>query len=85
MGVTVFSAAFGLLIFLVGLTFPILLSQLGLSVTFFIFVGFGILSILFVTKFLPETKGLTLEELEANFRNHGHSGVDVTSNNKTIS
>ncbi|WP_050180120.1 sugar porter family MFS transporter [Domibacillus robiginosus] len=57
--------------FLVGLSFPIMLSAVGLSGTFYIFVALGVLAIGFVAKFLPETKGLTLEQLEQKFRNHG--------------
>ncbi|MEM1504560.1 sugar porter family MFS transporter [Domibacillus sp. 8LH] len=56
--------------FLVGLSFPIMLSTVGLSGTFYIFVALGVLAIGFVAKFLPETKGLTLEQLEQKFRNH---------------
>lgn len=68
MGVTVF--CLWIANFFVGLGFPILLDQIGLSSTFYIFVGLGIVSITFVKKFLPETKGLTLEQLEQNFRNY---------------
>ncbi|WP_110954872.1 sugar porter family MFS transporter [Anaerosinus massiliensis] len=50
--------------FCVGLTFPILLESIGLSNTFFTFAFMSILSIWFVVKYLPETKGHTLEELE---------------------
>ncbi|MCF7619687.1 sugar porter family MFS transporter [Bacillus sonorensis] len=61
--------------FFVGLTFPILLESIGLSSTFYIFVGLGLVSITFVKKFLPETKGLTLEQLENNFRNYKSGNI----------
>ncbi|WP_394236911.1 sugar porter family MFS transporter [Niallia oryzisoli] len=71
MGVTVF--CLWIVNFLVGLSFPILLSAVGLSSTFFIFAVLGIAAITFVNKFLPETKGKTLEQLEAYFRDHKKS------------
>ncbi|GAB1808533.1 sugar porter family MFS transporter [Priestia megaterium] len=82
MGVTVF-CLWGIN-FLVGLTFPILLASIGLSTTFFVFVVFGIGAILFVKKFLPETKGLTLEELEQRFRSYDNEDADVMNDNKII-
>ncbi|MEC0279956.1 sugar porter family MFS transporter [Bacillus halotolerans] len=54
--------------FIIGFAFPIMLSSAGLSFTFFIFVALGILAIGFVYKFMPETRGRTLEELEEHFR-----------------
>lgn len=68
MGITVF--CLWIANFLVGLTFPILLAAIGLSTTFFVFVVLGIAAITFVKKALPETKGLTLEQIEENFRNY---------------
>ncbi|KMY48601.1 sugar porter family MFS transporter [Peribacillus loiseleuriae] len=56
--------------FFVGLFFPVLLGTIGLSTTFFVFAGLGVLSVLFVAKFLPETKDHSLEELEQYFRNY---------------
>lgn len=50
--------------FLIALLFPILLSYLGSSVTFMIFGICNICFILLITKFLPETKGKSLEEIE---------------------
>lgn len=41
---------------------------IGLSGTFFLFAMFGIVGIIFVAKFLPETRGLSLEQIEANFK-----------------
>ncbi len=73
MGLTVFFL--WIVNFIIGLLFPVLLGGLGLSTTFYIFVVLGILAILFVKKFLPETKGLTLEQVEHNFRNHGKQPV----------
>lgn len=66
MGVTVF--CLWIVNFLVGFTFPVLLANIGLSATFFIFVLLGIASVIFVKRFLPETNGLSLEQLEQNFR-----------------
>ncbi|MBG9819686.1 major facilitator transporter [Bacillus safensis] len=83
MGVSVF--CLWMVNFLIGLTFPILLAQIGLSMTFFVFVAFGVLSILFVVKCLPETKGLTLEELEMNFRKHDQTSIDITTDHQTLS
>jgi major inositol transporter-like SP family MFS transporter len=82
MGVTVF-CLWGIN-FLVGLTFPVLLASIGLSTTFFVFVVLGIGAILFVKKFLPETKGLTLEELEQRFRSYNNEDADVMNDNKII-
>lgn len=82
MGVTVF-CLWGIN-FLVGLTFPVLLASIGLSTTFFVFVVLGIGAILFVKKFLPETKGLTLEELEQSFRKYDTESSDVINDNKII-
>ncbi|MED3962542.1 sugar porter family MFS transporter [Niallia taxi] len=74
MGVTVF--CLWITNFLVGLLFPVLMAGIGLSTTFFVFVGLGILAILFVKKYLPETKGRTLEQLEEDFRNYGKDSTD---------
>jgi major inositol transporter-like SP family MFS transporter len=68
MGVSVF--CLWIVNFLIGLAFPVLLATVGLSTTFFIFVVLGLLAIAFVKKYLPETKGLTLEELEHYFRTY---------------
>lgn len=54
--------------FLVSLIFPVLLGHLGLSSTFIIFVVLNIIAIIFVKKYLPETKDKSLEEIEAHFK-----------------
>lgn len=54
--------------FCVQLLFPILMNGLGLSNTFYVFAVIGILSILFVKKIVPETKGLSIENIERKFR-----------------
>lgn len=57
--------------FVIGLLFPILLAGIGLAITFFVFVALGILAIGFIYKYMPETRGLTLEEVERNARIKG--------------
>ncbi|OAH12317.1 sugar porter family MFS transporter [Streptomyces jeddahensis] len=54
--------------FVIGLVFPSLVSGIGISNTFFLFVAAGVLSITFVKLFVPETKGRTLETLETELR-----------------
>ncbi|MBD8045131.1 sugar porter family MFS transporter [Arthrobacter sp. Sa2BUA2] len=54
--------------FAVGFSFPMLMSALGISTTFFIFVALGICAVLFVKRYLPETRGLSLEEVELQLR-----------------
>ena len=66
---------------LIGLFFPILLAMIGLGSTFLIFVGLGILSIIFVKIFVPETKDKSLEELEVSFRTYYQTGVNVNKEN----
>ncbi|MEU3341775.1 sugar porter family MFS transporter [Streptomyces sp. NPDC002144] len=54
--------------FVIGLVFPSLVSGIGISNTFFLFVVAGIFSLAFVKLYVPETKGRTLETLEAELR-----------------
>jgi major inositol transporter-like SP family MFS transporter len=54
--------------FVIGLVFPSLVSGIGISNTFFLFVVAGLLSLAFVRRYVPETKGRTLETLEAELR-----------------
>lgn len=69
MGISVFCLWFTN--FLVSLLFPILLDAIGLSATFFLFAVLGLGAISFVNKFVPETKGISLEQLEVKFREEG--------------
>ncbi|MFM9370130.1 sugar porter family MFS transporter [Streptomyces sp. Da 82-17] len=54
--------------FAIGLVFPSLVSGLGISATFFLFVALGVLALAFVKKYMPETKGRSLETLEAELK-----------------
>lgn len=54
--------------FAIGLVFPSLVSGVGVSATFFVFVVFGVLAIAFVKRYVPETRGRSLEALEEELR-----------------
>ncbi|MFC8394216.1 sugar porter family MFS transporter [Streptomyces sp. NPDC057238] len=54
--------------FAIGLVFPSLVSGVGVSATFFLFAVAGLFSLAFVKRYVPETKGRTLETLEAELR-----------------
>ncbi|MEU5212884.1 sugar porter family MFS transporter [Streptomyces sp. NPDC020742] len=54
--------------FAIGLGFPSLVSGVGISGTFFLFVAFGVLAVAFTQRYVPETRGRTLEGLEAELR-----------------
>ncbi|MFD2215493.1 sugar porter family MFS transporter [Metabacillus endolithicus] len=56
--------------FFIGLSFPIMLENVGLSGTFLAFATVGIVSLIFIFKYLPETKGRSLEEIEEFFRTY---------------
>jgi len=51
--------------FVVATLFPVQLSTFGSSATFFIYAGCMLLCLVFVWKYVVETKGKSLEELEA--------------------
>ncbi|GAA4102354.1 sugar porter family MFS transporter [Actinomadura miaoliensis] len=54
--------------FLVGLSFPVLVDQITISTTFFLFGVLGIGAIVFVARCVPETRGRSLEALETELR-----------------
>ena len=54
-------------VFAVSQTFPMLLSSIGSSYTFWIFMVMSVLAFFFVKKLVPETKGKSLEEIEKYF------------------
>jgi sugar porter (SP) family MFS transporter len=53
---------------LVALTFPVLLATLGGAGSFWLFAVLGVVAWIFVYFRVPETKGRSLEEIEASFR-----------------
>ncbi len=54
--------------FVVSLTFPILLSAVGIGYLFLGYAVIGVLAFLFVRVFVVETKGRSLEEIEADLQ-----------------
>lgn len=48
--------------------FPSVVSGLGIANTFFLFAGLGVLALIFIYFFVPETRNKTLEDLETEFR-----------------
>lgn len=54
--------------FILTYTFPLLNDALGAAVTFWIYAGICVAGFLFIKARLPETKGKTLEEIEAFWR-----------------
>ena len=53
--------------FLVTGAFPVMLSKFGGSITFLSFVGVCLISLVFIRFVVPETKGRSLEEIEAHW------------------
>ncbi len=51
--------------YFVVIIFPVQLEYIGSTATFFIFSFFGLLTLFFVRRYVPETKGKSLEELES--------------------
>ncbi len=49
--------------FVVAMTFPVLLTNFGLGVSYGIYAFFGIIAFVFVKRYVKETKGKTLEEI----------------------
>ena len=49
--------------FLVALLFPLLIDGVGIANTFLVFTFFAIVGVLFIVKFIKETKGKELEEI----------------------
>jgi len=58
---------------LVALTFLSLLRVLGRPWTFWLYAFVGVLAWIFVFRTVPETKGKTLEQIEASWRYHGEA------------
>ena len=58
---------------LVALTFLSLLHVLGRPWTFWLYALIGVLAWIFVLRMVPETKGKTLEQIEANWRSRGEA------------
>ena len=49
--------------FLVGITFPLLISSIGMGLTFIIFIVITFFAIIFALFYVPETKGKTQSEI----------------------
>lgn len=67
MGLAVFCQWMGA--YCVTFIFPIFIGMVGLASTFFVFAGLCVLSLLFVKFYMPETKHLSIEDIERKFRN----------------
>lgn len=49
---------------ILALFFPSLVAGIGITGTFFLFAGVGVIALIFVITLVPETRGVTLEQLE---------------------
>jgi sugar porter (SP) family MFS transporter len=56
---------------LVSIVFPVMLAKLSGGITFLIFAVICVASLVYVWKYVPETKGKSLEELEKEFSEKG--------------
>ena len=45
-----------------------MVAEVGIYSTFFLFAAIGVISIVFIWRMVPETRGRTLEQLEEQFR-----------------
>jgi major inositol transporter-like SP family MFS transporter len=64
----------------ISFAFPIVNHALGSTGTFALFVAVNLISLGFVSKFVPETKGRSLEELETDFRTASDTPVPAAVN-----
>jgi len=64
---------------LISFVFPLLVEAVGATATFGIFALINVCSIVFVKRFVPETRGRTLEELEDDFRDHDAANLIKTA------
>lgn len=71
MGISTF--ALWLANFAVGYIFPVLIAALGMSHTFMVFMICNVIGLAFAIKFIPETRGKSLEQLESEFHNYKRS------------
>ncbi|MEO5990260.1 MAG: MFS transporter, partial [Ferruginibacter sp.] len=51
-------------VYIVSQTFPMLLESIGSAYTFWIYMVLSVIAFGFIFRFIPETKGKTLEEIE---------------------
>lgn len=70
--------------FSVGMFFPIALSTIGMAYTFLCFAFLGLFILAVLRKWMPETKGRTLEELEDDFRNYKTNKPKTSLVNNTL-
>lgn len=54
--------------FAVSQSFPVLLASWGAGITFLVYAGMGVLAFIFVSALVTETKGRSLEEIEADLQ-----------------
>lgn len=59
----------------VSLTFLLLIHSIGKPATFWLYAGLCLAAIVFTAVFVPETKGKTLEEIEAYWRSRAERKV----------
>lgn len=81
MSISIFSLWIG--VFLVSQAFPVIVTKFGTASTFYLFSSFSFLSLIFVYKYIPETKGRSLEEVESFWENH-RTEIPLPIQTKTI-
>lgn len=75
LSVCICKAYMSLLIVIVGKLFQILTDSLGNCAPFFLFATVGLLGVIFVIFFIPETKGKSLEEIQYYFKHNAFRNI----------